>query len=127
LHADYDAVWARIAGIRHVQNWHKPVLHMHVVRVLWMVPIYAGASWLALCFFHEAFVYINAVRECHEARHVGLDTTNRREARRLEHRTARPQGRWWHWRLGLPARTCTLEACTLLSVMYLTLARDRST
>ena len=44
-----------------MQNWHKPVLHMHVVRILRMVPIYAGASWLAVRFFHEA-LYINAVQ-----------------------------------------------------------------
>ena len=104
------------------------VQHMHVVRVLWMVPIYAGASWLALRFFHEALYIIAVQRRARmprgAARRAGYHQpqVNTREARRLEHRTARPQGRWWHWRLGLPLLSTHMHVG---GAMYLTLARDR--
>jgi len=36
-----------IYGIHmHLHNWTKPHIQRHIVRVLWMVPIYALNSWL---------------------------------------------------------------------------------
>ena len=44
---------------------------MHVVRMLWMAPVYALACWIELllwCFGEEQFTYIAAsVRRCYEA------------------------------------------------------------
>jgi hypothetical protein len=39
---------------------------MRVVRILWMVPVYALDSWFALRFSH-ARLPLDAVRECYEA------------------------------------------------------------
>ena len=36
------------------------------MRILWMVPIYAVNSWLALRFVN-ASIYLDTVRECYEA------------------------------------------------------------
>ena len=42
------------------------LLQPFVVRIMWMVPIYAVDSWLALRFMGAA-IYLDTVRECYEA------------------------------------------------------------
>ncbi|KAL4427830.1 hypothetical protein ABPG75_001919 [Micractinium tetrahymenae] len=50
----------------HLEYYNRPKLQLRVVRILWMVPIYAVDSWLSLRF-KEARFYIDPVRECYEA------------------------------------------------------------
>lgn len=50
----------------HLEYYSRPKLQLRVVRILWMVPIYAVNSWLSLRFKDAAF-YIDPVRECYEA------------------------------------------------------------
>lgn len=50
----------------HLEYYNNPRLQIRVVRILWMVPIYAVNSWLSLRF-KEARFYIDPIRECYEA------------------------------------------------------------
>ena len=52
--------------ISHLLNWVEPNIQKYVVRIIWMVPIYAVESWLALRFKGFA-VYLETLRECYEA------------------------------------------------------------
>lgn len=51
---------------QHLRHWYDPPLQRCIVRVLWMVPVYAVDSWLALRFVNVN-IYIGAARECYEA------------------------------------------------------------
>ena len=57
--------------VMHLRYMHIPLLQVPVVRVLWMVPIYALDSWLALRFSmtkgKDISSYICVARECYEA------------------------------------------------------------
>lgn len=57
--------------VMHLRYWNMPLLQVPVVRVLWMVPIYAIDSWLALRFswtkYRSISSYICVARECYEA------------------------------------------------------------
>eukprot|EP01024_Parvocaulis_polyphysoides_P029994 TRINITY_DN27245_c0_g1_i1.p1 TRINITY_DN27245_c0_g1~~TRINITY_DN27245_c0_g1_i1.p1 ORF type:complete len:441 (-),score=43.68 TRINITY_DN27245_c0_g1_i1:266-1588(-) len=50
----------------HVEYYYRPTLQRHVIRILWMVPIYAVDSWFALRF-KEARFYLDPIRETYEA------------------------------------------------------------
>ena len=50
----------------HMLNYVKPELQRYYIRVLWMVPIYAIESWLALRF-QDYKVYIETPRDAYEA------------------------------------------------------------
>jgi hypothetical protein len=49
-----------------LEYFNCPRLQIRVVRILWMVPIYAVNSWLCLRFKDASF-YIDPIRECYEA------------------------------------------------------------
>ena len=52
---------------QHLTHFWQPVLQQYVVRVLWMVPVYALTSWLALLLWvldQEAFTYIPVRLAC---------------------------------------------------------------
>lgn len=51
---------------KHMQHYNKPYLQKYIVRILWMVPIYALNSWLAM-YFHRTSIYMDTLRECYEA------------------------------------------------------------
>lgn len=51
---------------QHLVHYTKPYLQKHIIRILWMVPIYALNAWLALLFPHGA-IYMDTIRECYEA------------------------------------------------------------
>ncbi|OTF75941.1 proteasome subunit beta type-3-like protein [Euroglyphus maynei] len=51
---------------KHMQYYNKPYLQKYIVRILWMVPIYALNSWLAM-FFPRTSIYMDTLRECYEA------------------------------------------------------------
>eukprot|EP00521_Asterionellopsis_glacialis_P007106 CAMPEP_0195284920 /NCGR_PEP_ID=MMETSP0707-20130614/2942_1 /TAXON_ID=33640 /ORGANISM="Asterionellopsis glacialis, Strain CCMP134" /LENGTH=720 /DNA_ID=CAMNT_0040344329 /DNA_START=20 /DNA_END=2182 /DNA_ORIENTATION=+ len=50
----------------HLTHWYMPDVQKYVVRILWMVPLYAIQSWLSLRF-HTARLYIDSVRDLYEA------------------------------------------------------------
>ncbi|ERL91943.1 transmembrane protein 184C [Dendroctonus ponderosae] len=52
--------------IQHVIHYTQPSLQKHIIRILWMVPIYALNAWLGLTY-PEASVYVDSARECYEA------------------------------------------------------------
>lgn len=52
--------------LQHLVNYTRPELQRRIVRILWMVPIYATDSWLALRF-PKAAIYLDSLRECYEA------------------------------------------------------------
>ncbi|CAG9832308.1 unnamed protein product [Diabrotica balteata] len=52
--------------IQHVIHYVQPRLQKHVIRILWMVPIYAINAWLGL-IYPEQSVYVDSIRECYEA------------------------------------------------------------
>jgi len=70
-------VWAAIAITCHqiyqyLRFYTNPAEQRWIVRILFIVPVYAFESWLSLLFFGgEAsstyYVYFNAVRDCYEA------------------------------------------------------------
>lgn len=50
----------------HLTNWYMPDVQKYVVRILWMVPLYAVQSWLSLRF-HNARIYFDTLRDLYEA------------------------------------------------------------
>ncbi|KAG7364431.1 organic solute transporter Ost alpha [Nitzschia inconspicua] len=50
----------------HFTHWYMPGVQKYVVRILFMVPIYAVQSWLSLRF-HHARIYIDTIRDLYEA------------------------------------------------------------
>jgi len=52
--------------VMHLTHWYMPGVQKYVVRILWMVPLYAVQSWLSLRF-HHATTYIDAGRNLYEA------------------------------------------------------------
>jgi len=66
-------VWAAIAITCHqiyqyLRFYSNPAEQRWIVRILFIVPVYAFESWLSLLFFsHDNYyVYFNAVRDCYE-------------------------------------------------------------
>nr|CAD7197305.1 unnamed protein product [Timema douglasi] len=51
---------------QHMVHYTKPSLQKHIIRILWMVPIYALNAWLGLVF-PEQSIYVDSLRECYEA------------------------------------------------------------
>ncbi|GAB0087246.1 transmembrane protein 184C [Sergentomyia squamirostris] len=51
---------------QHMINYTKPILQKHIVRILWMVPIYALNALLGL-LFPANVIYMDSIRECYEA------------------------------------------------------------
>lgn len=50
----------------HLEYYTRPKLQIRIIRILWMVPVYAINSWLALGF-KDAQPVLDAIRECYEA------------------------------------------------------------
>jgi len=50
----------------HLTHWYMPEVQKYVVRIVWMVPLYAVQSWLSLRF-RDARIYIDAIRDLYEA------------------------------------------------------------
>ncbi|XP_076856450.1 transmembrane protein 184ba isoform X1 [Brachyhypopomus gauderio] len=53
----------------HLRYYRSPNEQRHIVRILFIVPIYAFDSWLSLLFFtnDQYYVYFDTVRDCYEA------------------------------------------------------------
>lgn len=52
--------------LQHIINYTQPHLQKYIIRIMWMVPIYALNAWFALRF-KRAAIYLDTVRECYEA------------------------------------------------------------
>ncbi|XP_017770808.1 PREDICTED: transmembrane protein 184C [Nicrophorus vespilloides] len=52
--------------ILHVIHYNQPKLQKHIIRILWMVPIYAINAWIGL-IYPENSIYMDCARECYEA------------------------------------------------------------
>lgn len=50
----------------HLEYFSRPKLQIRVIRILWMVPVYAIDSWFALRF-KDTHLYMDAARDCYEA------------------------------------------------------------
>lgn len=57
----------------HLRCYSRPNEQRHIVRILFIVPIYAFDSWLSLLFFtnDQYYVYFGTVRDCYEGEHTG--------------------------------------------------------
>ena len=53
---------------QYLRCYSNPAEQRWIVRILFIVPIYAFESWLSLLFFgsNSYYVYFNAVRDCYE-------------------------------------------------------------
>ncbi|XP_077595744.1 transmembrane protein 184ba isoform X1 [Stigmatopora nigra] len=53
----------------HLRFYSSPREQRHIVRILFIVPIYAIDSWLSLLFFtnDQFYVYFDTIRDCYEA------------------------------------------------------------
>lgn len=56
----------------HLRFYSSPREQRHIVRILFIVPIYAFDSWLSLLFFtnDQYYVYFDTVRDCYEGEHL---------------------------------------------------------
>lgn len=52
--------------IQHMLYYSKPKLQKHIIRILWMVPIYSVNAWFSL-WYPDNVLLLNSVRECYEA------------------------------------------------------------
>lgn len=52
--------------LNHFSHFHKPYLQKYIIRIIWMVPIYAINSWLSLKI-NPLIIYLDTLRECYEA------------------------------------------------------------
>ena len=51
--------------------YKNPAEQRYIVRILFIVPVYAFESWLSLLFFNSSFyVYCNALRDCYEGNYL---------------------------------------------------------
>ncbi|XP_051633207.1 transmembrane protein 184A isoform X1 [Manacus candei] len=53
----------------HLRNYTMPKEQRYIIRILFIVPIYAFDSWLSLLLLgsHQYYVYFDSVRDCYEA------------------------------------------------------------
>ncbi|KAL5342890.1 organic solute transporter Ostalpha-domain-containing protein [Aspergillus crustosus] len=52
--------------MRHATHYSKPVEQRHIIRILWMIPIYALVAWLST-FYYKHAVYYKVLGDCYEA------------------------------------------------------------
>lgn len=73
--AAFNSAWVMVCGTivmscrlvyLHLTHWFMPDVQKYVVRILWMVPIYAIQSYLSLRY-HHARVYMSTIRDFYEA------------------------------------------------------------
>ena len=59
---------------QYLRYYTNPAEQRWIVRILFIVPIYAFESWLSLLFFDNEhfYVYSNAVRDCYEGESISV-------------------------------------------------------
>ncbi|OQE14915.1 hypothetical protein PENSTE_c032G05040 [Penicillium steckii] len=50
----------------HAMHYSKPIEQRHIIRILWMVPIYSVVAWISILFYHDS-VYFEVIGNCYEA------------------------------------------------------------
>ncbi|KXG49804.1 Organic solute transporter Ost-alpha [Penicillium griseofulvum] len=50
----------------HATHYSKPIEQRHIIRILFMVPVYSLVAWLSIFFYHDA-VYFKVLGDCYEA------------------------------------------------------------
>lgn len=68
----------------HLRCYSRPNEQRYIVRILFIVPIYAFDSWLSLLFFtnDQYYVYFGTVRDCYEGEDVWARTREGRRGQR---------------------------------------------
>lgn len=68
IHSVFDIFPLLFQIYMHLRYYSSPNEQRHIVRILFIVPIYAFDSWLSLLFFtnEEYYVYFDTVRDCYE-------------------------------------------------------------
>ena len=63
----------------HLRSYTVPSEQRHIIRLLFIVPIYAFDSWLSLLLLggHQHYVYFDSVRDCYEGEHSWLPGAQR--------------------------------------------------
>lgn len=52
--------------VMHATHYSRPKEQRHIIRILFMVPVYAMVSFLSIYFYHHS-VYYEVLRDCYEA------------------------------------------------------------
>jgi hypothetical protein len=50
----------------HASHYTKPYEQRHIIRILFMIPVYAAASFLGFWFYWHA-IYFQVISDCYEA------------------------------------------------------------
>ncbi|KAI8476882.1 MAG: organic solute transporter Ostalpha-domain-containing protein [Monoraphidium minutum] len=50
----------------HLRNYTEPVFQRYIIRLIFMVPVYAVGSWFSLKY-RDAAIYFDTLRDCYEA------------------------------------------------------------
>ncbi|KAJ5921262.1 hypothetical protein N7466_009588 [Penicillium verhagenii] len=50
----------------HAMHYSKAIEQRHIIRILWMVPIYSIVAWLSILFYNDS-VYFEVMGDCYEA------------------------------------------------------------
>lgn len=108
----------------HLKRYVNPQRQRYVIRILWMVPIYALDSFLSLCFISLAVVF-EVPRDVYESYVIYnflalmIDIMGGEDAAREFFAQAPPQKHWWPfgW-MGAHDMTVFLETCRLCTLQY---------
>lgn len=59
----------------HLRSYTVPNEQRYIIRLLFIVPIYAFDSWLSLLLLggHQHYIYFDSVRDCYEGEHPQQD------------------------------------------------------
>lgn len=70
----------------HLRNYTVPKEQRYIIRILFIVPVYAFDSWLSLLLLgsHQYYVYFDSVRDCYEGER-GLSLAGRLTAKLGSH------------------------------------------
>ncbi|XP_054264305.1 transmembrane protein 184C [Macrosteles quadrilineatus] len=52
--------------IQHMIHYSSPPLQLHIIRILWMVPIYTLNAWMGI-IYPDQTIFMDSFRECYEA------------------------------------------------------------
>ncbi|PWY71695.1 DUF300-domain-containing protein [Aspergillus heteromorphus CBS 117.55] len=52
--------------MNHATHYSKPIEQRHIIRIIWMLPIYSSVAWLSI-YYYKSSVYFNIVGYCYEA------------------------------------------------------------
>ena len=108
----------------HLRNYVKPQRQRYVIRILWMVPIYAVDSFLSLCFIRVAILF-EVPRDVYESYVIYnfvallIDYMGGEDAAQAFFAAQPPQKHWWPfgW-MGDHDMSVFLATCRLCTLQY---------